>query len=70
MDTLVCVGSLLDASFIRIYDVCNHFYGNDGTKFSKNGKIFVKPPIRRKSHTALPTHGHWCRALNESIQPA
>jgi hypothetical protein len=39
MDTLVCVGSSLHASFMRIYDVCNHFYGNDETKFSKKLKF-------------------------------
>ena len=25
--------------FMRIYDVCNHFYGNDETKFSKKLKF-------------------------------
>ena len=40
MDTLGCVGSLLHISFIRTYDVCNHFYGNDETKFSTKLKFW------------------------------
>ena len=40
---------------MRIYDVCNHFYENDETKFSKKVKIFVKPPIRRDETGNRPT---------------
>ena len=31
--------ALLHAPFMRIYDVCKYFYGNDETKFSKKLKF-------------------------------
>lgn len=48
-------GRLLHALFIRIYGAYAHFSGNDETEVLEKVKIFVKPPIRQKSHTALPT---------------
>jgi hypothetical protein len=48
-------GRLLHALFIRIYGACAYFSGNDETEVLEKVKIFVKPPIRQKSHTALPT---------------
>ena len=49
-------GRLLHALFIRIYGAYAYFSGNDETEVLEKVKIFVKPPIRQKSHTALPTH--------------
>ena len=43
------LGRLSHAPFIRSYAHVTFLYGNDQTEFSKKVKIFVKPPIRRKS---------------------
>jgi len=43
---------------MRIYGAYTYFSGNDETEFSKKLNFFAKPPIRRESHTALPTYFH------------